>query len=78
MTSNENILIIGAGGQIGADLVIRLRSELTSDSIIATDVKEIESGELRDGGPFYTLDVLDYNSVARIIDKYKISNTIII
>lgn len=69
MAGNERTLVIGAAGQIGTDLVLRLRNELSASSVIATDVKDIPRGELLDSGPFQVLDVLDFNSVARIIDQ---------
>jgi nucleoside-diphosphate-sugar epimerase len=72
MNETDTVLVLGAGGQIGTDLVLRMRSELGSDRVIASDVKEI-SGEVRDGGPFIKADVLDFNSIARIIDQYKVN-----
>jgi nucleoside-diphosphate-sugar epimerase len=69
MTGNERTLVIGAAGQIGTDLVLRLRNELSADSVIATDVKDIPRGELLDSGPFQVLDVLDFNAVAKIIEQ---------
>lgn len=42
MTSSDNILILGSGGQIGTDLVHTLRTELGGDRVIAADVKDQE------------------------------------
>ena len=41
------VLIAGGQGQIGTDLVMRLRSEMDPSQVIATDVKEMK-GELRE------------------------------
>jgi len=73
MNSRENILVIGAAGQIGTDLVLRLRNELSADQVIATDVKDIPASELRDSGPFKILDVLDFNAVANIVESNNIT-----
>jgi nucleoside-diphosphate-sugar epimerase len=73
MPERDNILIIGAGGQIGADLTLRLRQELSPGNIIATDVKDIPTSELTESGPFQKLDVLDFNAVAKIIDGNNIT-----
>lgn len=71
MNNTDSVLVLGAAGQIGTDLVMRLRGERGSDKVIATDVKTI-GGELSESGPFHIVDVLDYNAIARIIDQYNI------
>jgi nucleoside-diphosphate-sugar epimerase len=71
MTNNDNILILGSGGQIGTDLVYKLRTDLGGDRVIAADLKDQE-GYLKESGPFYTLDVLDAQSVADIIRAHKV------
>jgi nucleoside-diphosphate-sugar epimerase len=71
MTQSDTVLVLGAAGQIGTDLVMRLRNDLGTDKVIASDVKA-GKGELHDSGPFVTADVLDFNAVARIIDQNKV------
>ena len=71
MTQKDTVLVLGAAGQIGTDLVQRLRNDLGGDRVIATDVKS-SKGELRDSGPFLTVDVLDFNAVAKIIEQYNV------
>ena len=58
MGTGDTILVLGAAGQIGTDLVTTLRATYGGDRVIATDVKE-QPGILSEGGPFYQLDVLD-------------------
>jgi len=65
------ILVLGAGGQIGTDLVSRLRESNGADSVIATDVRE-PSAALAGTGPYYQTDVLDFNAIARLIDMHKV------
>ncbi|HNP47478.1 MAG TPA: NAD-dependent epimerase/dehydratase family protein [Bacteroidia bacterium] len=64
----ESILVIGAKGQIGSELVEELRRIHGSSNVIATDIKE-PSQELRDGGPFVQLDVLDFPKVQEVVRK---------
>jgi len=71
MTQNETVLVLGAAGQIGTDLVMRLRADRGAGNVIASDVKNIQ-GELRESGPFIAADVLDFNAVAKIIDQQKV------
>ena len=39
----ENILVIGAAGQIGSELTLELRKKYGSDYVYATDIKEASS-----------------------------------
>ncbi|MEG0451375.1 MAG: NAD-dependent epimerase/dehydratase family protein, partial [Lysinibacillus sp.] len=49
------IIVTGALGQIGSELVEKLRNTYGVDNILATDIRKIES----DQGPFEVLDVTD-------------------
>ncbi|HNS11962.1 MAG TPA: NAD-dependent epimerase/dehydratase family protein [Bacteroidia bacterium] len=64
----ESLLVIGANGQIGTELVEELRRIYGSSQVIATDIKE-PSTEVKNGGPYYQLDVLDFPRVNEIIRK---------
>lgn len=68
----NNILVIGAAGQIGTELVLALRNAYGSDKIIATDLKEKPKEELSDG-PYEQLDVLDKKALFDIVKKYDVS-----
>jgi len=72
MTKKDKVLVLGAAGQIGTDLVMRLRSEMAPEQVIATDVKEL-NGEIRESGPGYIVDVLDFNTIARIINQHQVT-----
>ena len=67
----ETVLVIGAKGQIGSELVEALRKIYGDSQVIATDIKPA-SGELLKKGPFIQLDVLDFPAVKSIIRQYKI------
>ncbi|MBP6335014.1 MAG: NAD-dependent epimerase/dehydratase family protein [Bacteroidia bacterium] len=71
-TEKESILVIGSNGQIGSELVEELRRIYGSSRVIATDIKE-PSSELKNGGPFVQLDVLDFPKVKELISKNKVT-----
>jgi len=62
----EKILVTGAGGQIGSELVPLLSSIFGEERVIPSDVKEIKDKR------FKYLDVTDKNSVDLIIEKNKV------
>ncbi|MCO5260202.1 MAG: NAD-dependent epimerase/dehydratase family protein [Crocinitomicaceae bacterium] len=59
-------LVIGAGGQIGTELVVALRNKIGSENVIAADVKPTPS-DLLSNGPYIQLDVLDREQVRQYI-----------
>lgn len=69
--SNTNILILGAGGQIGTDLVAALRELHGAESVISADLKKTCPDALA-GGPYIRLDVLDRSALSRAIHDHKI------
>jgi nucleoside-diphosphate-sugar epimerase len=62
----KRILVTGAAGQVGTELVPALRSVFGEDNVLATDVKQATEGPLLDG-PFAVLDCLDANAVAAAV-----------
>ncbi len=67
----ESILVIGAKGQIGSELVDELRRINGDANVIATDIK-LPSEEFMNSGPFYQLDVLDFPKLQEIIKKHNV------
>ena len=63
----DKILVIGAGGQIGAVLTEALREAHGPDNVIATDLPALEN----QSGPAEILDALDGNALAELVKKYK-------
>ena len=55
---SPNILVVGAAGQIGTELVIALRDQFGSDRVIASDLLEKPTEALANG-PYEKIDVLD-------------------
>lgn len=64
----RNILVIGAGGQIGIELTAALRGEYGTHHVIAADVAPLKDSE----GPQLMLDVLDQKAVARTIEENEV------
>jgi nucleoside-diphosphate-sugar epimerase len=68
----KRILVIGAGGQIGSELVPYLRNIYGVDNVIGSDVNAACCGELAAQGPFEIFDVLDMNALLDVVKKYRI------
>ena len=68
----DNILVIGASGQIGSELVLELRKEFGLNKVIASDIIP-SSEEIMSSGPFEKLDVTDSSKLLEIIKKHKIT-----
>lgn len=69
---DRSILIIGACGQIGTELTLKLRELNPESVVVASDIRE-GSIELMQTGPFELINATDYESVLSIIKKFKIS-----
>ena len=62
----SNVLVIGAGGQIGTELVLALRKKHGVQQVIAADIK-IECPSLLSKGPYVQLDILNRDAVRNYI-----------
>lgn len=68
----KTIVVTGAFGQIGSELIPYLRSEYGETAVIATDLQpERASEELLASGPYDRLDITNHDSINEIIEKYK-------
>ncbi|MGH7444562.1 MAG: NAD-dependent epimerase/dehydratase family protein [Longimicrobiales bacterium] len=64
----KRILVTGAAGQVGTELVPALRARFGSDAVLATDIRPpAEPGK----GPFRTLDALDARAVADAVASHR-------
>jgi len=68
----QRILIIGACGQIGTELTLKLRREYGKENVIASDLKE-GSIELMASGLFLMLDATDKESIAKVLTTHQIT-----
>ena len=57
-----NILVVGAGGQIGTELIPHLQSLYGEDNVIAADLKKDNVLRLGESCRAITLDALDMKS----------------
>jgi len=67
MSRIRTILVIGAAGQIGSELVPILRKIYGSENVIATGRKTQLPKTITKGGPIIYLDALDKSSLSRVI-----------
>ena len=67
----EKILIIGACGQIGTELTLKLREIHGNDQVVASDIRE-GVDELMQSGPFEILNATDEVHIRQIIETYDI------
>lgn len=70
--TKDTVLVIGASGQIGTELVMNLREMYGSSQVIASDIKSA-SDEVMNSGPFEQLDIMDEARLHEIVDKYKVT-----
>lgn len=68
--NSDTVLVTGAGGQIGTELVLALRK--LYKNVIASDLKD-PSEVLKQGGEFVRLDVLSKNSLTEVVQRFKVN-----
>ena len=68
----ENILIIGAAGQIGSELTTELRNVYGNNHVFATDIKDAPA-YIKETGPFQLLDVMDDKHLIHFVIRNKIT-----
>ncbi len=67
----SNILIIGAGGQIGSELTYKLRHRYGDEQVIASDINTYNT-ELVNSGIFEVLDAKNYDDIKACVKKHHI------
>lgn len=67
----KNILIIGSGGQIGTELVKKLRGIYGNEHVVASDLRQL-SGEIVENGPFERIDSTNMMQIIEVVKKYNI------
>ncbi len=68
----KNILVVGAAGQIGSELVPYLRGIYGEKHVIASDLHPCVTGPLCDNGIYEQLDALDGTAMYDIVKKYNV------
>lgn len=67
----KKILVTGSLGQIGSELVLKLRDIYGTNNVIATDLRKIEDNPIVTNGPFDLMDVTDAAALAEIYKKHQ-------
>jgi len=65
------LLVTGALGQIGTELVPLLRERHGAGNVVASDVRK-PVGVVGEGGPFAYLDILDLGGLERLVVEHRI------
>ena len=68
---NSKILIIGASGQIGTELVLKLREIYGNENVVASDIRK-GNYEVMESGPFEFLDITNTSDIIKVIEKHQI------
>ena len=68
----EKILVIGASGQIGSELVPELRKIYGNENVYASDIKEPPE-YIKTQGPWEVIDVLDTKRLIHFVIRHKIT-----
>lgn len=67
----DKILVIGACGQLGTELTLKLRELFGAEQVIASDLRD--PVDLIKDGPFEALDVMNKEALDALIAKHKIT-----
>lgn len=65
----KRTLVIGAGGQVGTELVVALRALYGQENVLATDLSTDAAATL--GGPFALLDCTDGEAVLAAVRRFR-------
>jgi nucleoside-diphosphate-sugar epimerase len=70
----KKMLVIGAAGQIGSELVMALKEKYGNENVVAGIRKTLPSEEVKNSGPVEVVDALDKDMVEKVIKKHKIDS----
>src|SRR5262245_14681585 len=68
----EHILVTGALGQIGSELVVALRREHGPEAVVASDVRIPQPGDAVNGdrGPFEFVDCTNQRQIEEVVRRH--------
>ena len=68
----KKILVIGAAGQIGSELVVELRNLYGTNNVIAADINTELNADILRAGIFEKVDILDEKKIVELMKQYRI------
>ncbi len=68
----KKILVTGATGQIGSELVVELRKKYGHDNVVAVGHKKPPSEAMLKSGPFESVDLADREAAEKLVKKHEI------
>ena len=68
----RRILVTGALGQIGSELVSELRRRYGADSVVASDIRVMRAEQLGGAGPFEYLDCTSLRQIQEAVRKHRV------
>ena len=72
----KNILVLGAAGQIGSELVPYLRNIYGAQNVVATYRSTPLIPEIMEGGPCENMDAMDAEKMLSVVKKYSIDTIV--
>ena len=69
---SQTILVLGASGQIGSELIEKLRTIYGSTHVVASDIRN-GSPSLMNSGPFEIIDATDKEAIFAVVKKYNVT-----
>src|SRR5574344_1031645 len=70
----KRILVVGAGGQIGTELVPHLQKNYGYDNVVAADLRDDMVDKMKKVSIAEKLDITDLNAFGELVKKYKIDS----
>jgi nucleoside-diphosphate-sugar epimerase len=68
----KRILVTGALGQIGSELVPALRERYGDDAVVASDIRMVAAEKLDGDGPFEHLDCTNFRQIQEVVQRHRI------
>jgi nucleoside-diphosphate-sugar epimerase len=68
----KHIMVTGAAGQIGTELLKVLRDRHGRDNVLATDIQTPPGPASFDSGPFEICDVTQKKNIEAVVEKYRV------
>lgn len=72
----KKILVTGGLGQIGTELILKLREEYGNENVVASSIEKDCPGIICESGVYESLDVLDGKKLSEICTKHNINQIV--